>query len=331
MRRFDAPRPGGKLRAADLAEWLNETRRQGNISVEGATFTSGPGGVGFTIPGQKGFWAKITANGGGGKYSWEEVKPASNGSGFVTITGGRKGAYTTDAAIEAGLSATVPLNSIVRLDGPFPGAPVSGRPVDAYVFTYTAATGADFVMIKITGHTAPSATYDCVTTTPNGGGGWTDDATTRSAYVVNFGLIGAANYLGMTSVPEDQVIIGQRFIARRIPSSPVSYFFEADNPHPPYQALCKPILGSTKEGIIWPAWLWWYNAGALGTGTYPVYLVEANEGILTKNFLDTRRYVGVRVGWHTVTGGGHSSYTGTKLPVYAAHACLDCPSGPIPV
>lgn len=115
MREFQAPKPGHKLKAADLQDWLLETKRLNKMTVHGGQFVNDHTGMHLFFDTNKGFYAKITAAGTGGKYSWEAVDLHPDGGTWVTALSEMTGNYQTDAAIEMNFSESVPLNTIVYL------------------------------------------------------------------------------------------------------------------------------------------------------------------------------------------------------------------------
>lgn len=115
MREFQAPKPGQKLKSSDLRDWLDETKRLNKMSVYGGQFINDATGMHLFFDTNKGFYAKITASGTGGKYSWEAVDLQPDGATWVTALSGMRGSYQTDAAIEMNFSPTVSINTIVYL------------------------------------------------------------------------------------------------------------------------------------------------------------------------------------------------------------------------
>lgn len=125
MRKFEAPKAGQKIRSADLQDMLSEVYKISQMKVEGGTLFNGPGGITLSIDKENGFWAKITANGTSGKYSWEAVDLNLDGTGWVTSASGKKGNYNTDAAIELNFTSTVATNTIVWLFPPIAGKKIT--------------------------------------------------------------------------------------------------------------------------------------------------------------------------------------------------------------
>lgn len=124
MREFQAPKPGQKLKSSDLQDWLNETKRLNKMTVYGGQFINDATGMHLFIDTNKGFYAKITASGGGGKYSWEAVDLRPDGEDWVPALSGMEGSYATDAAIEMNFSETVEIDTIVYLYPAIVGAAI---------------------------------------------------------------------------------------------------------------------------------------------------------------------------------------------------------------
>lgn len=126
MRDFKTPKAGQPFKARDLADWLSETKRLGKWEVTGGTLTSDGSGMQLSLNPDGGIWAKITENGGSGKYSWREVALDTNGGSWYDPASAQEGRYDCDAAIEANFSSIVPNNTVVYLH-----PPVSGSILDA--------------------------------------------------------------------------------------------------------------------------------------------------------------------------------------------------------
>lgn len=353
MKYFDAPVPGGKISAENLKNIYDEVRRSENFTVEGATLHKGVGGSQLNIEQKKEFWGRITDVGTGGRYSWEQVEPNASGTGWLTSESQAKGSYTYNPAIEAGLSTSVAVGTIVRLSGPFLGYAVSDNTPEFYVFQSGGLSNARLIRIKNPISPLRFA-FECVELITYTGGSWStvgaswvEGGTTYTAYHMNYNNFSneATNSLKVSNVPSTEYY-GTSFYNRQFIAYMVNGFFVfwSDEADPPAQ-LTATVVGSvetvTAGGIkMQPAYqsvINYPNPSAFNTiSSNPIYLMNPNQdGDFTLN----RKYVAVKIGYRQVNGGyWWSGYANKPLPVYAAHPfgssgllTSPTPTGPTPI
>ena len=331
MKYFDAPVPGGKISAENLKNIYNEVRRGNNFTVEGATLHDGVGGSQLNVEQKKEFWGRITGDGTGGRYSWEQVEPNADGTGWITSESQFTGSSTYNPAIEAGLSASVAIGTVVRLSGPFYGYAVSDNTPEFYIFQSAgaSASSSNTAMITIS-YPLTQSSFICLEITGTSAtplsGYYTNGSTAYTAYMLNYSpisFIGGNNYK-VTKFPSaeyfNNMISGRIFLGYKIGGV---YFFWADEADPPAQICAAAVYtpesgsGSATMQAARPI----VFIGASGTfnmdTSIGVYLINPNQD---GDFVLDRRYIANRIGWRTVTSGYfHPAFNNYRLPVYAAH------------
>jgi hypothetical protein len=106
---------GDQYRASDQNKIVDAVNLASNLAVDGMSGYSLAGGEYLFSPSDVWCFAKITARGAGGAYTWKEQYPAPGGG---WTDGDRSGSPTSDPASEANaaVATTFPFLAILRFD-----------------------------------------------------------------------------------------------------------------------------------------------------------------------------------------------------------------------
>lgn len=177
MRPFDFQPP--HVSAGDLNDLAALARESHELTGDGVEVTTGSGGTQLVVPKWEAFDAKITER-SGTAYGWAEVYAKPDGT-WAVLTEGRKGAAATTPAYERNASATVAVNTVVRMRWRMDKVGTSRTEIQ-YVFDSPAQSTASPTFVLVTAEYSATC-YGCVLTTPYPSSNyacplaWADDAT----------------------------------------------------------------------------------------------------------------------------------------------------------